>query len=286
MKNSLYALCASALILLNPGCSTTISPVFSKKQQKSTIVTNSLPEINRGPYTTDWNIKSNALTQVSSTNEAFNLESIVSDKRRFYVTPNTEKSKDELDFLLFDVASTTLTINDTDKKIGYETETFFVPNKIKKSDGTDKKIVALKVDGPHAVKAKRGDITFGTNLTDYAITKISNKDIPYLIKTFNIAGKDYYAPFLDTNQGNLTNNEPNFVLIPVYGTTRKINPDGRIDLESNAGIYALKTLHSSEYNQRNKDRLASENRIKMLELQRLSTNRTTYLPRGNVDEIK
>lgn len=244
----------SALAYLDSGCASLKSVSYNLNPQKSSIIKNALPEVQRGNYGVGWNIKGNALTKASSNKENFDLESIISDGRRFYVSTNTEKAANELDFLLMDVKNVVLTINDQNKKVGYETDVYFIPQRLQDKEGKNISYVSFKTDGPRAIKAKRQDMSMDIKELDYAIVKTSNQDISYTLKTFRIGGRDYYSPFISSP----TSNEANFLLIPVEGTMRKISPDGKIALESNGGVYGVKSVSSSDYAKRTVIRLNRE----------------------------
>ena len=240
------------------------APRVFAPSQKQLLITNALPEAPRGTYATDWNIKSNALAQVSSTNETYNLESIVSDGKRFYVANNTEKATNELSFLLLKAADTTLVVNDDFNTVKYETDTYFIPTLLTNSEGRKARKVTLAVSGPYALKANRKDFSLGIDALDYAIANTSNKEISYTLKTFRINNEDFYAPFTNTN---ICDASPNFRLIPVKGTAREIAPSGQIALNSQKGIYVLNPVSHTDYAQRTSERLKSETAAQQLNAQ-------------------
>lgn len=217
------------------------------------------PLTQRGLYTEPWTHKipqsqgtttlsCNEPRKVSERNIEYGLEKIVLHSNEFYVEPNTQRRKGELDFILKkEEAGTELRRSPYGQacgKIEIVSDKVYIPTLIKNKEGKILVSAALRTEGKFGVTAQ----TTRHNLDDVQVGVLyeTNEDARFKLKTAFINGKEYFIPAA----------EDSFYIIPLNNTqigTEKVS--GRIRLTNKKdGFFRLEEIPAQDYNSRKAER--------------------------------
>ena len=212
------------------------------QNRKNSLLTNSLltePTV-REPivyHTTNENLKGSKLGRDTSANSRYELESVVINGNRLYISPNPKSETGELELKLIRHEDHTRVIDSSKGTVKVVADASYIPTKVKITDGPNPLIakeITLETEGEFGKKARIK--VYDVSKVETGIIRETQDSMVYNLDKVYLDGKAYFAPRLEKSKTSFPNSLP-FYLLPVEGTVKMINDKGETTLRNENGFY-------------------------------------------------
>ncbi len=218
-----------ALLTLTTGCGL-------YQNRKNSLITEPATRESVVYHTTNENLKSSKIGRDTSANSRYELESVVVNGNRLYISPNLKSEPGELELQLIRHEDHTRVIDSSKGRVKVVAEAVYIPTRVKidESKNLFAKEIILETEGEFGKKARIKD--YDVSKVETGIIRETQDSMVYNLDKIHLDGKAYFTPRIEKSKAGLPGSL-GFYLLPVEGTVRMINSKGEITLRNESGLY-------------------------------------------------